>query len=99
LLLASGAFFTVYGVFNTWFRTEKLFPGPHLFAGAAVCVLWALAAACVPFMEKGNDAARYAHIGFNVINVALFAWQLPTGFEIFMKVLNAPIPIIQAGIF
>lgn len=86
LLLGSGLFFTTYGVFNTWFRTEKLFPGPHLFAGAAICTLWALAAACVPWMEKGNETARTAHISLNVIMVGLFLWQLPTGFEILMKV-------------
>mmetsp|Transcript_48843 Transcript_48843/g.151358 ORF Transcript_48843/g.151358 Transcript_48843/m.151358 type:complete len:276 (+) Transcript_48843:110-937(+) len=93
LLLGGGIFFTVYGVFNTWFRTEKLFPGPHLFAGAAICVGWALAAACVPFMEKGNEAARNVHIALNVIILALFAWQLPTGFEILQKVWgNANLP-------
>ena len=35
------------------FRAEKLFPGPHLFAGAAIVVIWAVSAAMVPFMEKG----------------------------------------------
>mmetsp|Transcript_40863 Transcript_40863/g.89415 ORF Transcript_40863/g.89415 Transcript_40863/m.89415 type:complete len:281 (+) Transcript_40863:29-871(+) len=88
ILLGGGIFFTVYGVFNTFFRTEKLFPGPHLYAGAAICVCWALAASLVPYMEKGNETARTAHIGLNVINVCLFAWQLPTGFEIFLKVWN-----------
>lgn len=86
LLLASGVFFTTYGVCNTWFRTEKLFPGPHLFAGAAICVGWVLASALVPWMEKGNEAARNAHIALNVIILGLFAWQLPTGWEILMKV-------------
>jgi len=98
LLLGGGIFFTVYGTANTWMRTEKLFPGPHLFAGAAVCVLWVLAAACVPFMEKGNEVARYLHIGFNGLSVLLFAWQLPTGWEILMKVFNAPIPILVKGL-
>lgn len=93
ILLGAGIFFTTYGVFNTWFRTEKLFPGPHLFAGAAICVLWALAAALVPYMEKGNESARIAHISLNVLNVALFAWQLPTGFDILTKVWgNANLP-------
>jgi len=91
LILGGGIFFVVYGVFNTWFRTEKLFPGPHLFAGAAICVIWALAASMVPFMEKGDDKARTAHIGLNVVNLGLFAWQLPTGFEIAQKVWGAPI--------
>merc|ERR1712241_143013 len=78
-LLGGGIFITFYGAFNTWFRAEKLFPGPHLFAGAAIVVLWALAAALVPYMEKGNDSARNAHIALNGVNVLLFAWQLPTG--------------------
>merc|ERR1712107_840327 len=77
LLLGGGIFFTVYGICNPYFRADKLFPGPHLFAGAAVCVLWALAAACVPFMEKGNETARTLHIGLNVLMLALYAWQLP----------------------
>jgi hypothetical protein len=94
ILLGGGIFFTIYGVFNTWFRTEKLFPGPHLFAGAAIVVLWALAAACVPSMEKGDENARNVHIALNVINVGLFCWQLPTGFEIFLKVVgNANLPL------
>lgn len=86
VLLGGGMFFTVYGIFNTFFRTSKLFPGPHLYAGAGIGVLWALSAACVPFMEKGNESARVLHIGFNALNVLLFCWQLPTGFEILMKV-------------
>ncbi|CAK0867823.1 unnamed protein product, partial [Prorocentrum cordatum] len=92
LLLGGGIFFTAYGTFNTFFRAEKLFPGPHLYAGVGICVIWALAAACVPWMEKGNETARTAHIGLNVICFLLFTWQLFTGFEIFLKVLGAPIP-------
>lgn len=92
LLLGGGIFFTVYGVFNTWFRAEKLFPGPHLFAGAAICVGWALAGACVPWMEKGNETARLLHIGLNAIIALLFAWQLSTGFEILLKVWGLSIP-------
>lgn len=34
LLLGFGVFEAVGGGVNTWFRTGKLFPGPHLFAGA-----------------------------------------------------------------
>ncbi|CAJ1369171.1 unnamed protein product [Effrenium voratum] len=86
LILGGGIFFTLYGVFNTWFRAEKLFPGPHLFAGAGIVACWALSAALVPYMEKGNEGARTAHIGLNCVNLLLFAWQLPTGFEIAQKV-------------
>lgn len=34
ILLGFGVFESVGGAVNTWFRTGKLFPGPHLFAGA-----------------------------------------------------------------
>ncbi|XP_020092633.1 uncharacterized protein LOC109722361 isoform X2 [Ananas comosus] len=34
ILLGFGVFEAVGGAINTWFRTGKLFPGPHLFAGA-----------------------------------------------------------------
>ena len=67
--------------------------GPHLYAGAGIVVLWALAASLVPAMAKGNDNARTLHITANVINIGLFAWQLPTGFDILTKVFaNAPWP-------
>ncbi|KAF8071223.1 hypothetical protein HT031_001306 [Scenedesmus sp. PABB004] len=88
LLLGGGVLIAVEGCLNTWTRTGKLFPGPHLFAGAGIVVLWALAAALVPAMQKGNDNARSAHIALNVLNLALFAWQVPTGLEIVGKVFE-----------
>lgn len=88
VLLGGGVTFSVAGAFNTFIRTGKLFPGPHLYAGAAITVLWALAASLVPAMKGGNETARNAHITFNVINIALFAWQLPTGWDIVEKVLQ-----------
>lgn len=54
----------------------KLFPGPHLYAGAAIVVLWAGAASLVPAMTKGNEVARTAHITLNSLNLLLFAWQV-----------------------
>ena len=45
LLLGLGVFTSILGGFNTYFRAGKLFPGPHLFAGAGITVLWAVAAA------------------------------------------------------
>ncbi len=60
-------------------RAGKLFPGPHLYAGAAITVLWALSAALVPAMQKGNDSARTAHIALNCVNLLLFASQVNDG--------------------
>ncbi|KAJ1414738.1 hypothetical protein SESBI_18683 [Sesbania bispinosa] len=88
ILLGFGVLEAVGGGLNTWFRTGKLFPGPHLFAGAAITVLWALAAALVPPMQKGSETARNLHIALNALNVLLFIWQIPTGFEIVLKVFE-----------
>eukprot|EP00877_Chromochloris_zofingiensis_P001096 jgi/Chrzof1/10988/Cz05g19210.t1 len=88
LLLGFGTVIAIEGCLNTWFRTGKLFPGPHLFAGAGIVALWAAAAALVPAMQKGDDNARNAHIALNALNLTLFAWQLPTGWEIVLKVFQ-----------
>ncbi|XP_044952052.1 uncharacterized protein LOC123402223 [Hordeum vulgare subsp. vulgare] len=88
ILLGLGVTESVGGALNTWLRTGKLFPGPHLFAGAAITVLWAAAAALVPAMQKGNETARSLHIALNTINVLLFIWQIPTGLEIVGKVFE-----------
>ena len=39
ILLGFGVFEAVGGGVNTWFRTGKLFPGPHLFAGAGMLMI------------------------------------------------------------
>nr|XP_023924441.1 uncharacterized protein LOC112035835 [Quercus suber]POE95726.1 hypothetical protein CFP56_37648 [Quercus suber] len=88
ILLGFGVFESIFGGVNTWFRTGKLFPGPHLFAGAAITALWAAAAALVPAMQKGNETARNLHIALNVLNVLLFVWQIPTGIDIVFKVFE-----------
>lgn len=88
ILLAGGVIIAIEGCLNTYMRTGKLFPGPHLFAGAAIVALWAAAASLVPAMQKGNDNARSAHIALNAVNMALFAWQVPTGLEIVGKVFQ-----------
>lgn len=88
ILLGFGVFEAIGGGVNTWFRTGKLFPGPHLFAGAGITVLWAAAAALVPAMQKGNETARNLHIALNALNVLLFVWQIPTGIDIVFKVFE-----------
>ncbi|XP_024996508.1 uncharacterized protein LOC112529451 [Cynara cardunculus var. scolymus] len=88
ILLAFGVFESIGGGVNTYLRTGKLFPGPHLYAGAAITVLWAAAAALVPPMQKGSETARNLHIALNVLNVLLFIWQIPTGWDIVLKVFE-----------
>lgn len=88
VILGLGTAFAIEGPVNTFLRAQKLFPGPHLYAGAGVVVCWAMAASLVPLMQKGKDSARSAHIAFNAIAVALFTWQVPTGWEITQKVIQ-----------
>jgi hypothetical protein len=86
VLLGIGTSFAIEGPVNTFMRAGKLFPGPHLYAGAGCVVCWALAAALTPQMQKGSDPARIGHIAFNTVGLGLFAWQLPTGWDILSKV-------------
>lgn len=88
VILGLGTAFAIEGPVNTFLRAQKLFPGPHLYAGAGIVVAWAMAASLVPMMTKGSDAARYGHMGFNVLALGLFTWQLPTGWEIMLKVIK-----------
>lgn len=89
ILLGLGVSFAIEGPVNTYMRAGKLFPGPHLYAGAACTALWALAAALVPQMQKGKDWARSTHIGLNAVSTLLFAYyQIPTGLGIAAKVIE-----------
>jgi hypothetical protein len=76
------------GPLNTYARAGKLFPGPHLYAGAGLVVVWALAVATIPAMQKGSDTARSIHIGANVAGLGLFLWQLQSGIPILLKVIE-----------
>jgi len=93
LLAFLGTLFAIEGPLNTYARTGKLFPGPHLYAGAGLVCLWALASACVPAMQKGDDTARTVHIGANLAGIGLFIWQVQSGIPILLKVWEkAPWP-------
>lgn len=75
----------------------KLFPGPHLFAGAAIVALWAVAAALVPAMQKGNENARNAHIALNVLNLGLFIWQVSTAISFRGQACRVEAPCCALG--
>ena len=75
LVLGLGTSFAIEGPVNTFLRAQKLFPGPHLYAGAGIVVCWAMAASLVPMVGKGSDAARYGHVAFNFVAIVLFTWQ------------------------
>ena len=88
MILAFGITLAVEGGMNTYLRTGRLFPGPHLYAGMGMVCIWAMAAGLVPEMQRGNQKARDLHIALNVVNIALFTWQIPTGLEIVGKVFQ-----------
>ena len=39
-MLAAGVALAVEGCLSTWWRVGELFPGEHIFAGAATAVSW-----------------------------------------------------------
>lgn len=88
VLLALMVLGTLSGMAATYINNGKLFFGPHLLAGLGMTGLIATSAALVPFMQKGNAAARYTHIFLNVGLVGLFGWQAVTGMQIVQKILS-----------
>jgi Protein of unknown function (DUF4079) len=85
MLMATMTVFTFIGMANTFTRTGKLFPGPHLYAGLGLVALMTVMASLVPYMQKGQNAARDAHLALAVGAVGLFGWQAKTGLDIVQK--------------
>ncbi|NJN21849.1 MAG: DUF4079 domain-containing protein [Leptolyngbya sp. RL_3_1] len=87
-LLALMVLGSIGGMAVTYINNGKLFLGAHLLAGLGMTGLIATSAALVPFMQKGNDAARYTHITLNIVLVGLFGWQAVTGVQIVQRILE-----------
>ncbi|NEO85925.1 MAG: DUF4079 domain-containing protein [Spirulina sp. SIO3F2] len=79
---------TIGGMAVTYSNNGKLFFGAHLLAGVSMTGMCAIAAALVPFMQKGNELARYTHITLNVLLLGLFGWQVVTGMDIFNRIVE-----------
>lgn len=88
LLLALMVMGSIGGMAVTYINNGKLFVGPHLLAGLGMTGLIAMSAALSPFMQKGQDWARYTHIFLNVGLVGLFAWQAVTGMDIVQRIIS-----------
>ncbi|MEB3174067.1 MAG: DUF4079 domain-containing protein [Cyanobacteriota bacterium] len=88
LLLALMVMGTVGGMAVTYINNGKLFVGPHLLVGLGMTALIATAAALAPWMQKGNDLARYTHILLNLTVIGLFGWQAVTGVEIVQRIVS-----------
>jgi Protein of unknown function (DUF4079) len=88
LLMATMTVFTFEGMANTYTRTGKLFPGPHLYAGLGLVALMSVMASLVPYMQKGQNAAKNAHLAFGISAVGLFGWQANSGLAILSKLTH-----------
>lgn len=88
LLLALMVMGAVGGMAVTYINNGKLFVGPHLLVGLGMTALIATAGALAPWMQKGNDLARYTHIILNLTVIGLFGWQAVTGVEIVQRIVS-----------
>jgi uncharacterized membrane protein len=88
VLLALMVLGTLGGMAVTYINNGKLFLGPHLIAGLGMTGLIATSASLTPFMQKGNDWARYTHIALNVALLGLFGWQAVTGMQIVQRIVD-----------
>lgn len=79
---------TFGGMANTFTRTGKLFPGPHLYIGLGLVATMSVMQAFVPYMQKGKDWARQAHFSLAFVALGFFGWQAKTGMDIVAKLLK-----------
>jgi hypothetical protein len=88
ILLSLMVLGSVGGMAVTYINNGKLFVGPHLLVGLAMTAMIAVSASLVPYMQKGNEIARYTHISLNIVLLGLFGWQAVSGMEIVQKILD-----------
>lgn len=72
----------------TYINNQKLFLGPHLLIGLGMTGIIAVSASLSPFMQKGQNWARYTHIVLNAGLLALFSWQAVSGVQIIQNILS-----------
>ena len=72
----------------TYINNGKLFFGPHLLVGLGMTAMVAVSASLSPFMQKGQNWARYTHIVLNATLLALFSWQAVSGVQIIQNILS-----------
>jgi CHASE2 domain-containing sensor protein len=88
LILALMVIGALGGMGVTYINNNKLFVGPHLLAGLCMTGMVAISASLSPFMQKGQDWARYTHIVLNAALLALFSWQAVSGVQIVQNILS-----------
>lgn len=88
VLLALMIIGSLGGMAVTYINNGKLFFGSHLLAGLGMTGLIATSASLSPFMQKGQNWARFTHIALNVVLLGLFGWQAVTGVEIVQRIIS-----------
>ncbi len=88
IILALMVLGTLGGMAVTYINNGKLFFGSHLLVGLAMTGMIAVSASLTPWLQKGNELARYSHIALNTLLVGLFGWQAVTGMQIVQNILN-----------
>jgi hypothetical protein len=88
LILALMVLGSIGAMAVTYINNGKLFVAPHLVVGLTMTGLIATSAALSPFMQKGQDWARYTHIALNTAIVGLFGWQAVTGVDIVLRIIS-----------
>jgi len=77
----------VGGVVITYLSEDEIPINSHLFVGLGMTALVASSAALAPLMQRGNNWARYIHIGTNIFLLTFFSWQLLTGLQSVQELL------------
>jgi Protein of unknown function (DUF4079) len=88
ILLSLMVLGTIGAMAVTYINNGKLFIGPHLIAGLGMVGIMATSTSMVPYMQKGNEMARYTHIVLNVILTILFGWQAVSGMQIVQRIIE-----------
>lgn len=88
ILLSVMVLGAIGGMGVTYINNEKLFLGPHLFAGLGMTGLVAMAASLTPLMQRGSQMARNVHLGFSVMILGLFGWEALTGMQIVQRIIE-----------
>lgn len=88
ILLAFMVLGSIGAMAATYVNSGKLFVNPHLLTGLGMTGMIAVSASLSPFMQKGQDWARYSHIFLNIVILGLFSWQAVTGVGIVKNIIS-----------
>ena len=87
-LLSGWIIGSILGMAATYYLYDKLFVSPHLISGLAIVAIAAVAAALVPWLQRGKTWARTIHIVLAFLLVGFSISQVVTGFEIVLIMLD-----------